>query len=227
MMARMNRRRSVVGLPLALAALAPIVLLLGCQGSTPPRNTTPTAVSNAAVLLRAKLSLPSGEIRSGYIDIDIESDANDYRLRALPGTTLYVIEPGAYHFSPARGLFGSVKNELVINFNGRSKPITFPLSLLRHDSFDVKPHHIVSIGILEARLENVSGSLEPEVSFRLVDDPTTRKSLVEDMIHKMMDKNLDPDTRDTAVVWSRALEESLVELQEVQDASPSYKPGPR
>jgi len=217
MMARMKKT-----VPLFLACW-----VAGCQGSTPARNATGTSISSSAILVRARLSLPSGELHSGYIDFDIESDARDYRLRALPGTSLYVVEPGAYRFSPVRGLFGKVKDELRIDFNGRTYKIAFPLALLRHNSIVVKPRRIVSLGILEAKLERVSGSLEPKVTFSLLEDPTTQKSLVEDMIHKMMDKSTDPEMRDTAVAWSRALEEALVQLQEVQDASPTFKPGPR
>jgi len=217
MMARMNKAA-----PLVLACM-----VAGCQGSAPARNGAATSISNSAVLVRARLSLPSGELHSGFIDFDIESDVRNYRLRALPETTLYVVEPGAYRFSPVRGLFGKVKDELRLDFNGRTHTIAFPLSLLRHNSIVVKPHRIVSIGIVEAKLERVSGSLEPKVSFSLVEDRTTQKSLVEDMIHKMMDKNVEPEMRETAVAWSRALQEAMVQLQEVQDASPTFKPGPR
>ena len=226
MMAAM-KRQSGRSWGLLLGAGVVLIAMAGCQGTTPAKNATPNAISSSGLLVRCRVYLPSGEIQSGYVDFNLESEGRSYRVRALPSTTLYVVDPDSYHFSPVHGVFGAVKNELAIDFNGRVYKIPFPLALLRHDSIIVKPHHIVSIGILEARLERVSGSLEPQVRFALLEDVRTRRSLVEEMIHRMMDKNVDLETRETAVAWSRELQEALVGLEEAQDAAPTYKPGPR
>src|SRR5207244_4078004 len=77
------------------------------------------SAGKSAVLLRARLFLPSGEIRAGSVEINLESDAKKYRFGvAARESNLYFVPPGAYRLAPTRGVFGGAENELTVDFNG-------------------------------------------------------------------------------------------------------------
>src|SRR3989442_12891895 len=98
-----------------LAAVSIAFIFSGCRGSAPAYRAHPSA-GKSAVLLRARLFLPSGEIRAGSVEINLESDANKYRFGvAARESNLYFVQPGAYRLAPTRGVFGGAENELTVD----------------------------------------------------------------------------------------------------------------
>jgi len=175
--------------------------------------------------MRGRLISPSGEIRDGGIDINLESEDEKDRISVVPKeTNLYVVNPGIYYLLPTRGVFGGQETEITVDFNGQSYRAPFPQSILHHDKIVVKPGKIVSIGVLEARLKLVPGNPQPELTVTLYDDVQTRRDLVEQMIHNMMDPKISPELRDNAANWTMALDQALIDLQEAHDAASPANP---
>lgn len=200
------------------------VLLSGCRGTAPARSADP-ASGWSAVLLRGRLILPSGEIRDGGLSINLESNEAAYRLGAAPRETIfYAVKPGTYRVSPTRAVFGIVQAKLTVYFNDHTYKVPFPDELLHHGEIVVKPGEIVSLGILEARLARPSPDVPTEISVALIDDPDTRRELVQQMIQKIMDPKISPDARDNLVGWSMALEQALVNIQGSPNAATAIEP---
>ena len=199
--------------------------LAGCRGTTPSRNADPS-LGMGALLMRGRLITPTGDAASGRLHIDFESDSEVYRLKLSPvETTLYAVEPGIYRYHPTRGIIGLPQTLLRVVINGRGYKTPFPMDILRRDRITVGPGKVVPLGILEARIEPVRGTAGMKLSVRLDDSVAARRALVQEMIHKMLDAETDPDLSQTAIAWTRALDQALVVLQGSSDRRPAFKPG--
>src|SRR5689334_20898877 len=96
-----------------LVVVAFVLTFPGCRGSAPAYNADP-AEGISAILMRCQLILPSGEIREGGVDIDLESDSKTYRLSLSPDKTIfYFLRPDAYRLAPARGLLGQSRPNMT------------------------------------------------------------------------------------------------------------------
>ena len=212
-------------------ALLAVLLLAGCRGTVPAKNGKPEQ-GIAAVLIGGRIILPTGEIQDGSLFINLEGEggreAEVYRLPVPPQqAVLYQVEPGNYRLAPTRSIFGRHQASLKIIANGRRLSAPFPREVLRKPKIPIRPTRIVSLGVLEAQVmapRRPSG--EPAVRVRLDDSIETRRRLVERTIRDMMNPEADRDIRDSAVSWTRALENSLSELLAETQRSPLFKPSP-
>lgn len=213
------------GLLLALG-----LCLQGCRGTVPSPSDR-TAQGLAAVLIGGRVILPSGETKSGTMVLNLEGVSQgggqkiNYRLPInLKRPVLFQIEPGVYHLSPTRSALGFSREALDIRVEKTDYRAPFPKDILRRQAMTIKPGKIVSLGILEARLISPLPGQDPTVKIRLDDDAPARRKLVEEAIKTMMDPSAPQDERDHAVNWSRALQNSLIELEaENQKFAPTNK----
>lgn len=202
----------------------PVVLALGvfaqgCRGAIPsPKDRTAQGLTG--VLLGSRVILPSGETKSGTIVLNLEgvSEGADqkitYRLPVhLKRPVLFQIEPGVYHLRPTRSTLGFSRDALDIRVERTNYRVPFPRDMARRPAMALKPGKIVSLGILEARLVPPLPGEEPSVKIRLDDDAAARRKLIEDTIKIMMDPAAPQAERDHAVTWSRALQNSLLEIE--------------
>lgn len=213
-------------LALAAAALA----FSGCAGTLPAAHGVPEQ-GISAVLVASRFILPTGETRDGMMVLNLEGEggrqAEVYRLE-LPPTEplLYQVEPGVYHVSPTRNPFGLHRSTVKARIEGRLYEAPFPRELLRKSNIEIKPKKILSLGVFEARVSDALPGQKPVLRVRLDDSVATRRQLVSQVIHNMMDPAISSKMRESAVAWSRALENSLLELLSESERTPLYKPAP-
>ncbi|MFH1723106.1 MAG: hypothetical protein ABII00_00645 [Elusimicrobiota bacterium] len=205
----------------------PVLFLLlasGCRG-TAPAHYGDSRLGFGAVLVGARLLLPTGESGAGDMRINLESKAERYRLRLEPGeTSLFRVEPDIYRLHPSRRLFGGIQRHLRVSIAGRTYRVPFPRDILRKEAVDVRPTKVVPIGVLEARLLPIRRGRSPKIELRLDDSLEARRRLIEHVIAMQMDPDTPPRIRDSSISWVRALEQALIRIQGEQEAKPSYKP---
>ena len=85
---------------------------------------------------------------------------------------------------------------------------------------------LVSIGVFEVLLQQPLPGQPPMVKVTLDDSLASRRRIVQDIIHEMMDPAVAAEKRDSAVAWSRALQNTLMELFAESERAPLYKSGP-
>lgn len=202
----------------------------GCRGTAPELYGRPEE-GISSMVIAGRMVLASGETRSGRFLVNLESEggreAQVYRLAVAPGQTLlYQIEPGSYHLAPTRSLFGFHHTNLKVTIEGRSYTIPFPRDILRKPAVAVKPTKIVPLGILEASLSPALPGRQPVLKVSLDDSIEARRRIVEDLIHRMMDPSAPSKLRESAIAWTRALDQTLNELLSEIPRSPLYKPAP-
>lgn len=213
-----------------LALLGLAAALAGCRGSVPSLNGVPEQ-GIASVVIGARLVTQTGETRSGRVWINLEGeggrDAEVYRLPINPGEALlFQVEPGFYHLAPTRSIFGSHQKNMKVRIEGRTYSVAFPRDLLRKSGIKVKPTKVVPIGVLEAVIPKPLPGRKPQLRIRLDDSVAARRQLVQDLIHDMMDPNAPTDQRLSAISWTRALDQTLVEVLAEQERGPLYKAAP-
>jgi hypothetical protein len=149
------------------------------------------------------------------VNLEGEGDgANTYRLILdSQQPRLYQIEPGRYRLGPTRGYFGSPKPTLAVTSEGADLKPPFPREWMSESSFRARPSKISSMGIIEVIVDPAAKAAAPSVSLRFDDSVQTRRSLIEGMIHAMMDSQASPADRAEAIAWSRPLEEALINIQ--------------
>ena len=211
-----------------LAACA--AALSSCRGTIPQRDA-PAEQDIAAILIGSRFVLAGGETSEGLTHINLESEggrnAEVYRLPiAGTGNFLYLLEPGIYHFAPTRSFFGSVEEEMTIRLDGRDHRIPFPRELLRQPPCTVRRSKILALGVLEARLMPALPGQKPQIRVSLDDTVEARRQLVQATIQEMMDPRRPAETRESAISWSRALQNSLMEILSEQEKRPLFKPAP-
>ncbi len=209
---------------LLLAALA------ACSGTVPERNAPPEQAISA-ILLGTRFLLPTGETRGGRTVINFESEggrqAEVYRLPVSGGENfLYLIEPGVYRVMPARSLFGFHQAVMKATIEGRSYRIPFPRELLRLPAYNVKPSRILPMGILEYKIQAALPGQPSRIAVRLDDSVDARRKIVQETIRDMMDPRRSTDVRESAIAWTRSLQNSLLELLAEEEKRPAYKPAP-
>jgi len=207
--------------------LASALALAACRGTVPPRDAPPEQ-SIAAILIGGRMILPSGESRSASTFVNFESEGGEagevYRLPIKAGRNfLYLVEPGTYRILPTRSLIGYYQDTMKVVIEGRTYRLPFPRELLRLDPYKVKSSKIVTVGVIEVRVMPALPGRKPEVRVRLDDSVATRRAIVQDMIREMMDPTRGLDARASAISWSRALQNSLLDILSEQQKPLTYK----
>ncbi len=211
--------------------LLPILLLLACSGTVPERNGPPEQAI-AAILIGTRYVLPTGETRNGRMSLNFESEggrqAEIYRLPLNGGgeNFLYLLEPGTYRIMPTRSSFGFHQMTLKAVIEGRAYRIPFPRELLRLPAYDVKPSRILPLGILEYKIQAALPGQGSRIAVRLDDSVEARRKIVQEVIRDMMDPRRATDVRESAIAWTRSLQNSLLELLAEEEKRPNYKPAP-
>ncbi|MDE2293382.1 MAG: hypothetical protein KGL53_14975 [Elusimicrobia bacterium] len=208
---------------LLAACCAAAALLAGCRGTAPDVFSS-AALGYGAVVVRGRIILPEGETSDGMMWLNLESPNDRYRLKFIPGeTTLARVEPDVYKLYPTRDALGMVQPLLTVRIAGRNFKVPFPRDILRKDPVEVRPTKVVALGVLEARLLPIERGRAPRIDVHLDDSNDARRHLLEDMISMMMDPKATSDERDSAVSWTRALEQALQQVQAEPAEHPTYK----
>ncbi len=213
--------------PLLAAA---VLALAACRGAVPERNALPEQ-SISAILITCKTILPTGETRNGRITINFESEggrqAEVYRLPLTSGENyLFLVEPGIYRIAPTRSLLGFYQPTMEVVIEGRTYSLPFPRDLLRQHAYAIKPGKITSLGMLEAKVFPALPGQKPTIRVRLDDSPLARRNTVQSAIRDMMDPRKSLEVRESALAWSRALQNSLMEMAAEDEQRRTYKPAP-
>jgi hypothetical protein len=208
--------------------LALIVSAAACRGSVPERSAPPEQAISA-ILISCKTVLPSGETRNGKITINFDSEGGRqgevYRLPLTSGENyLYLVEPGIYRIAPTRSMFGFYQPMMNVVIEGRTYTLPFPRELLRQHAYAIKPGKITSMGSLEATVMPALPGQKPTVRVRLDDSTQARRDVVQTTIRDMMDPRKPVEVREAAFAWSRALQNSLMDLLAEEQQRPLYKP---
>ncbi len=211
----------------------PLVLVLplfACRGTVPERNAPPEQAISA-IMLGCKLILPSGETRNGEIAINFESEGGRlsevYRIPLKGGENyLYLVEPGNYRITPTRSTFGFYHHDMKVVIEGRTYRLPFPRDLLRQHAYEIRPAKIMPMGILEAKVMPALPGQQPTVRVRLDDSVKARRTVVQSTIRDMMDPRRATEVRESAIAWSRALQNSLMELLSEEEQRQLFKPAP-
>jgi hypothetical protein len=210
--------------------LIPLLLAAACRGTVPERNAPPEQAISA-LMIGCRMILPSGETRNGEMFVNFESEggrqAEVYRIPLKGGENyLYLIEPGIYRLTPTRGIFGGYHQEMRVVIEGRTYTIPFPRDLLRQHAYEIRPAKIVSIGIIEAKVMQALPGQKPTMRVRLDDSVQARRTVVQSTIRDMMDPRRASEVRESAIAWSRALQNSLMDLLSEDEQRQIYKPAP-
>lgn len=207
--------------------LTAALTLAACRGTVPPRDVPPEQ-SIAAILIGGRMILPTGESRDASTVVNFESEGGEagevYRIPIKGGQNfLYLVEPGTYRILPTRSLIGYYQESMKVVIEGRTYRLPFPRELLRLDPYKVKSSKIVTLGVIEARVMPALPGRKPEIRVRLDDSVATRRAIVQDMIREMMDPTRPLDARASAISWSRALQNSLLDILSEQQKPLTYK----
>ena len=196
--------------------------LTACRASLPPTTTGPSPLY-AALLVKGRIVMPAGEVDAGMITLDMESPMHEYQIDFIPKKTiLYSVEPGAYHFSPIRTVFGRTSTILKLKISGQNFDVPFPAELLRR-SVVAPPTQVIPVGILVARVSTPPHQSQYVFHVSLDDSLRARKSLVQDAIRQLMDTNTSSAQRENPVKWIRALDQTFEQLQSDQEGNEPVK----
>jgi hypothetical protein len=199
-----------------LVCAAAWLLGAGCSGSIPLRNGRPEQ-GIAAIILGARFITPAGETQSGVFHVNLEGQdsmrSETYRVPVLPHQTmLYQVEPDVYRFNVTRNWLGWPQPRLKVRIAGRTYRMPFPREVLRKPPLDIKGKKVFSVGVFEVKLQQALPSQAPKVTVNIDDSIPTRRQLVQDVIHQMMDTSIPVEERETAIAWSRALQNALLSI---------------
>lgn len=213
-----------------LLLAAAVLALAACRGTVPERNAPPEQAISA-ILINCKTILPAGETRNGRVTINFESEggrqAEVYRLPLQSGENyLFLVEPGIYRIAPTRSMFGFYQPMMKVLIEGRAYSLPFPRDLLRQHAYEIKPGKITSMGSLEAKVMPALPGQKPTIRVRLDDSPQARRTAVQTAIRDMMDPRKSLEVRESALAWSRALQNSLMEMVAEEEQRRTYKPTP-
>ncbi|MBI5239713.1 MAG: hypothetical protein HY926_04515 [Elusimicrobia bacterium] len=213
-------------LPLLTAAA---LCAAACAGNAPMKDTKPDE-GYAAVIYGARFMTPAGETKSGLFRFNMEGaggrSAVIYRMTVRPAeTVLHVVEPDFYRLSVTRNILGFPQPILKVRIAGRTYRMPFPRDVLRKAPLNVKGKKVYPMGVFEVRLQQALPGQTPQVKIFLEDSVQTRRTIVQDVIHQMMDPRIQPSQRDITIGWARALQTKLLELLAEAEAErvPLYK----
>ena len=188
----------------------------GCSGSMPLRNGRPeTGV--AAVIVGARYTSPAGETQSGIFHVNLEGkegrQAEIYRVPIVAHQTiLYQVEPDVYRLSVTRNWLGFPQPTLKARIAGRTYRMSFPREVLRKAPLNIKGKKVFPIGVFEVQLQQALPGQPPKIKISLDDSLPTRRRIVQEIIHQMMDPNVPPEDRERAVAWLHALQDVLLDI---------------
>lgn len=207
--------------------LLALLLLSGCRGTVPSLNGEPEQ-GIASVIIGGRIVTSAGETASGKMWLNLETDggrdAEVYRLPIRPQQALlYQVEPGVYHIAPTRSVFGLSQANLTVKVEGHTYKVPFPRELLRKGAIQIKPTKIVPLGVLVAEVQKPLPGRRPVVKLRLDDGVPARRGLVQTLIRAMMDPNAPNAQRMSAIAWTRALDQTLIEVLAEPEREPLYK----
>lgn len=203
--------------------LAAALLAAGCQGSVPPLKGDAN-IGYGAVIVRGQVTTPTGETTRARLSLNLESESHRFIVPFVAGeTTLYVVPPGTYRLMPQRAAFGVVDKGLTLSIENRMFRVPFPRDILRLDSFEVRPHKVVPLGILRISARRDPGDRKVDVQVSLDTSKDARRQLVQDKIAHMLDSHVSPYIRDAAIAWTHALDEALVRVESDPGIRPAYK----
>ena len=114
---------------------------------------------------------------------------------------------------------------LTVKLEGSTYKVPFPRTSCAN-RLRPQAQKIIAIGIVEAKLSTALPGQKAALRVRIDDSIDARRSLVQDLIHEMMDPSASLEVREGAISWSRALETSLMDLLSESQRSPLYKPAP-
>lgn len=205
-----------------------VLAFAACRGTVPDRNAPPEQAISA-ILIGCKTILPSGESHNGRITTNFESEggrqAEVYRLPLRASENhLYLIEPGIYRIAPTRSIFGFYQPTMSVVIEGRTYSLPFPRDLLRQHAYTIKPGRITAMGSLEATVMPALPGQKPTIRVRLDDSTQARRNVVQNAIRDMMDPRKSTEVRESSIAWSRALQNSLMELLAEEQQRQLYKP---
>lgn len=209
---------------------AAMAALSACRGAIPERNAPPEQAISA-ILIGSRFLLPSGETRNGLTHVGFESEggrrAEVYRLPLSGGENfLYLVEPGVYRIAPTRSIFGFYQPQMEVVIEKRTYRLPFPRDLLRQPPYSVRPAKIMVMGVLEARVMTALPGQKPQIRVTLDDSAPARRKVVQDVIRDMMDPRRASATRESAITWSRALQNSLMDILSEEQQRVLFKPAP-
>jgi hypothetical protein len=206
-------------------------LLLGaaCAGNAPLRDGSPND-GLAAVIIGARFSTPAGETQSGVFYVNLEGEAGRraemYRVPIRPHQTiLHVVEPDIYRLSVTRNLFGFPQPTLKVRIAGRTYRLPFPREVLRKAPLNIKGKKVFPIGVFDVRLQQPLPGQASQLKIVIDDSIQTRRQIIQDVIHQMMDPKVPQADRETAIAWARSLQNCLLDLLAEAEAerAPLYK----
>lgn len=207
-----------------------LAAITGCSGTTPKLRGVPEQ-GISAVIVAGRFIVPTGETQSGRMAVNLEGEggrqAEVYRIPIKAhNTLLYQVEPGLYHLSPTRNLFGFYQPILKVRVEDATYRIAFPRDILRKAALDIKPKKIMPIGIFDVQLQQALPGQKPTLKLHLDDSVDARRKIVQDIIHDMMDPQVPVENRESAISWTRALQNSLMELLSETERTPLFKAAP-
>ncbi|MFI5348438.1 MAG: hypothetical protein ACHQ2Z_02750 [Elusimicrobiota bacterium] len=208
--------------------LSAALALSACRGTVPDRDAPPEQ-RISAIVIGSRMILPSGETRNGRTAINFETDGGEtaevYRLPLKGGENfLFLVEPATYRLAPTRSIFGFYQPTMTVVIEDRKYRVPFPRDLQRLNAFTVKPTKILSLGVLEARVMPALPGRTPEVRVSLDDSVLARRGVVQDTIREMMDPTRPADARESAISWSRGLQNALQDILAEENRRPLYTP---
>lgn len=200
-----------------------LLSLAACRGTYATRYGD-SKFGFAGVIIRGRILTPAGEMPDGRLALNLKGDVEEYRLKFVPGeTTLFRVEPDVYRLHPTRNLLGFVQKRLKVEIAGRVFSVPFPREILRKEAVEARPTHLIPLGVLEAKLLPVEKGKRPQVVVSFDDSLQARRSLIEDVIEKMIDPEVSVETRFAATSWARALENALLAIQSEERGGAAYK----
>jgi hypothetical protein len=99
-----------------------------------------------------------------------------------------------------------------VRIAGRTYRMPFPREVLRKPPINIKGKKVLPIGVFEVQLQQALPGQTPKVQIVIDDSIPTRRQLVQDIIHQMMDPNIPAEDRERAISWSRALQNALLDI---------------
>ena len=191
------------------------VALCGCSGSVPTQRDDNEGSSElSAVLIRGRLTTPSGELRAGKLFLNLESDKQKYRLTVYAKqTTLYQVQPGRYHLAPTRTVLGSQEKNVRLEINGKQINLSFPEDMAEHDPIVLKTGRVVPIGIVDVRFSPSQDPNKASVTVSLDDTQETCTTMLQAMIQWIMGPEISDTEREPLMMWAQPMERALMESQ--------------
>ena len=195
------------------ACVTAFLFLAACRGTLPVAQDEPHP-GMAAVIIGGLFQDPNGPTSRGETVVGLEGrDGLVYRLRVEAGRTfLYQIQPGVYHLTSVRTIFGSPEKFLTANIDGQPYQTPFPLELANAGEFKAKPGRILVLGVLKVALSSALPGRGPLLSVSLDDYVADKRTMVQNLIQSMMNPAVSSELRQNTQAWLNPLQSILITL---------------